>query len=71
MGRNWMDAVCNNCLGNEGKNFYFRVLIGDPLICPRCRKLVGVGEVVSGEFSGPSGKKLKEGRQISLSKERK
>lgn len=45
MGRNWMDAVCKNCPKVGGDDFPFRVLTGNPLICPECGRVVNLEEV--------------------------
>ncbi|MDH7476366.1 MAG: hypothetical protein QHH09_02745 [Microgenomates group bacterium] len=52
-----MQTVCENCHGNQGKDFPFTVIIGDPLRCPRCGRIVTVSPVrISGEREAGGGR---------------
>lgn len=50
MGRNFMDSICENCPGNEGEDFSFKVLIGAPIICPQCGRRIELAPNLEGKI---------------------
>lgn len=67
-----MEVVCAKCPGNENKDYPFKVLIGNPLICPKCRRsVVKEWNVVLGEPSRLCYRSLDWKEVNNPSKERK